>query len=95
MAWTHPITPIVVKFAGQKGFSVATGIRPRSRLLRKPELDAVPSPLVDDRDMQAVVSLPLMAKPSDIDGIREHVVYVASTDQSAAYRSARSNNSNR
>src|SRR6476620_2456504 len=84
MAWAHPIAPIVVKFACKKGLGISTGIRPWLRLFRKPELDTVPSPLVDDRDMQALVSLPLMAKPSNIDGVREHVVDVASTDQSDA-----------
>ena len=71
------------------------GTRPRLRLLRKPTLDAIPRLKVDDRAVQAVVDLPLVAKPSDIDRVREDPVDVASRDQAAARRSARSNNSNR
>jgi hypothetical protein len=67
MARAHPIAPIVVELACEKGFCVATRIRPWLRLLRKPVLDTVPSFLVDDRDMQAVVDLALVAKPFDID----------------------------
>jgi hypothetical protein len=95
MASAHPIAPIVVKLAREKGFGIAVGRRPWLRLFRKPELDVVPSLLVDDRGMQAVVDLPLMAKPSDIDRVRKHVVDVASTDQAAARRSTRSSSSNR
>jgi hypothetical protein len=36
-----------------------------------------------------------MAKPSDIDGVREHVVDMASRDQAAAHCSPRPSNSNR
>jgi hypothetical protein len=63
------------------------GIRPRLRLLRKPTLDAIPRLKVDDRAVQAVVGLPLVAKPSDIDRVREDPVDVASGDQAAARRS--------
>ena len=67
MAWAHPIAPVVVKLPCEKGFSIAMGTRPRLRLLRKPTLDAIPRLKVDDRAVQAVVDLPLVAKPSDID----------------------------
>ena len=75
--------------------SIAMWIRPRLRLLHKPTLDAIPRLKVDDRAVQAVVDLPLVAKPSDIDRVREDPVDVASRDHAAARRSARSNNSNR
>ena len=68
---------------------------PRLRLIHKPALDAIPRLKVDDRAVQAVVDLPLVAKPSDIDRVREDPVDVASRDQAAARRFARSNNSNR
>jgi hypothetical protein len=51
MAWTHSIAAIIVKFAREKGLNIATGIRPWLRLRRKPELNAVPSLLIDDRGM--------------------------------------------
>ena len=69
MAWAHPIAPIIVKFACEKGFGISAGIRPRLRLRCKLMLDAIPGLLVDDCGMQAVVDLPLMAKPSDIDRV--------------------------
>jgi hypothetical protein len=95
MARAHPVAPIVVKLAYEKGFGIALRGRPWLRLLHKLPLDTLPGLLVDDCWVQAVVGLPLMAKPSDIDGVREDPVDVASTDQTAARRSTRSNNSNR
>jgi hypothetical protein len=83
MAWAHPIAAIVVKLTSEKGFSIAMGIRSRLRLLHELALDAVPDLLFDDRWVQAIVDLPLMARPSDIDGIREDPVDVASADQAA------------
>ena len=95
MAWAHPIAAIVVKLAREKGFGIAMGTGPRLRLLRKPTLDALPCLKVDDRAVQAVVDLPLVAKPSDIDRVREDPVDVATRHKAAARRFARSNNSNR
>jgi hypothetical protein len=58
-------------------------------------LDTIPRLKVDDRAVQAIVDLPLVAKPSDINRVREDPVDVASRDQAAARRFARSDSSNR
>jgi hypothetical protein len=94
MARAHPIAPIVVELACEKRFSIPTGVRPRLRLLRKLALDTIPGLLIDDRDMQAVVDQPLVAKLPDIDRVGEDPIDVAPRDQ-AAYRSARSGNPTR
>jgi hypothetical protein len=74
MAWAHPVAPVVKELTSEKGFSIAMGIRPRLRLIHKLALDAIPRLQVDDRTVQAVVDLPLVAKPSDINRIREDPV---------------------
>jgi hypothetical protein len=63
----HPVAPVVKELTREDAFDIAMGTRLRLRLLRKPTLDAIPRLMVDDRAMQAVVDLPLVAKPSDID----------------------------
>ena len=95
MARAYPIAPIVKELTREEALDIAMGTRPRLRLLRKPTLDAVPDLLFDNCWVQAVVDLPIVAKPSDIDRVREDPVDVATRDQAAARRFARSNNSNR
>jgi len=73
MAWAHPVAPVVKELTREEAFDIAMGTRPRLRLLRKPTLDAIPRLKVDDRAVQAVVDLPLVAKPSDIDRERNLV----------------------
>ena len=68
MAWPHSVASVIVKLPREKGFGIAVGGRPRLRLLRKPALDAIPRLKVDDRAVQAVVNLPLVAKPSHAGG---------------------------
>ena len=67
MAWAHPVAPVVKELTREEAFDIAMETRARLRLLRKPTLDAIPRLKVDDRAVQAVVDLPLVAKPSDID----------------------------
>ncbi|MFZ0603919.1 MAG: hypothetical protein WAN05_21625 [Roseiarcus sp.] len=43
---------------------------PRLRLAGEPLLDPLPDLNVDDRWMKAVVDLPFVAQPSDIDRVR-------------------------
>jgi hypothetical protein len=73
MAWAHPVSPVVKELTREEALDIAMGTRPRLRLLRKPTLDAIPRLKVDDRAVQAVVDLPLVAKPSDIDRERNLV----------------------
>jgi hypothetical protein len=95
MARTHPIAVIIVKFACKIGPGMSAGIRPWLRLFHELELDAVPSLLVDDRRMQAVVDLALVAKSSNINRVREDPVDVATRHKVATRRSARADHSNR
>jgi hypothetical protein len=80
MTWAHPVAPVVKELTREEAFDIPMGTRPGLRLLRKPTLDAIPRLKVDDRTVQAVVDLPLVAKPSDIDRVREGPVDVASRD---------------
>jgi hypothetical protein len=95
MAWAHPVALVVKELSREEAFDIAMGTRPRLRLRCKLALDAIPRLKVDDCAVQAVVDLALVAKSSDIDRVREDPVDVATRDQAAARRFARSNNSNR
>jgi hypothetical protein len=95
MTCAHPVASVVKELTCEEEFDIAMGIRPRLRLLHKPTLDAIPRLKIDDRAVQAVVDPRLVAKPSDIDRVREDPVDVASTDQAAARRPTGSSRSNR
>ena len=58
-------------------------------------LDAIPDLSVDDRGVQAVVDLALVAKSSEIDWVREDPVDAATRSKAAAYCSASSSDPNR
>src|ERR1700733_2371935 len=58
-------------------------------------LDPIPDLSVDDRSVQTVVDLALVAKSSNIDRVREEPVDVATREKAAAYCSASSSDPNR
>ena len=63
---------------------IRLGNPPCPRLALELLLDPVPGLQVDDRRMKAVVDLPFMAQPSDIDRVRQDPVEVAPGHQVAA-----------
>jgi hypothetical protein len=70
MAGAHPVSAVVIEFAHKKGMIVGLGRAPRLRLAGEPLLDPLPDLNVHDRRMKAVVDLPFVAQPSDIDRVR-------------------------
>ena len=68
--------------------NVGLGRAPLLRLALQPLLDLVPCLNVHDRRMKAIVDLPFVVQPTDIDRIRQDPVEVASRDRSAAGPSA-------
>lgn len=70
MAGAHPVSAIVIELAHKKGMIVRLARAPRLRLAGEPLLDPLPDLNVDDRWMKAVVDLPFVAQPSDIDRVR-------------------------
>src|SRR5271166_5444106 len=57
-------------------------------LIRKTDLDAIPGFMIDDRLVQTVMDVPLVAKPSDVDRVRKDPVEMAPRLQFAAGPSA-------
>jgi hypothetical protein len=70
MAGTHPVSAIVEELARKKGMFVGLRHPPRLRLAGEPLLDPLPDLNVHDPRMKAVVDLPFVAQPSDIDRVR-------------------------
>jgi hypothetical protein len=88
MARTHPISAVVIELAPKKGMIVGLGHPPRLRLAGEPLLDPLPDLNVHDRWVKAVVDLPFVAQPSDIDRVRQDPIEVTARHQVAAGPSA-------
>src|SRR5208337_3806765 len=71
MARAHPVSAIIVELAREEGMVIRLGNPPCPRLALKLLLDPVPGLRLDDRRMKAVVDLPFVAQPSDIDRVRQ------------------------
>jgi hypothetical protein len=71
---SHSVAAIIEELAGEERLVVplrrSRGLRLGSKLL----LDLIPDRRVDDSGMKAVVDLPLVTEPSDIDRVREDPV---------------------
>jgi hypothetical protein len=72
----------------REGMIVGQRRPPRLRLAFELLLDPVPRFRVDDRRMKAVVDLPFVPQPSDIDRVREDPIEVTARHQSASGSSA-------
>src|ERR1039458_9621464 len=57
-------------------------------------LDAIPGLRIDDRGMQAVGELSLMAQPSDVNWVRQDIVDMSPADRAAARLPSRPDNAN-
>src|ERR1700692_198108 len=88
MARTHPGSAGVLELPHKKGMIVGRSPPPRLRLAGEPLLDPLPNLNVHDPWMKAVMGLPFVAQPSDIDRVRQDPVEMASRDQYAAGRPA-------
>src|ERR1700722_12007202 len=90
MAGAHPVSAVVVEVAREEGLIIWTGCSPCLRLALQLLLDPVPDLNVHDPRMKAVMGLPFVAQPSDIDRVRQDPVQMATRDQYAAGRPATS-----
>jgi hypothetical protein len=81
-------TRLVIELASEEGMIVGQRRPPRLRLALELLLDPVPRFGVDDRRMKAVVALPFVPQPSDIDRVREDPIEVTPRHQSASGSSA-------
>src|SRR3984957_17159314 len=90
MAGAHPVSAVIIELADKKGMIVALRHPPRLRLAGEPLLDLLPDLTVHDRRMKAVVDLPFVAQPSDIDRVRQQPIEMATREQYAAGRPATS-----
>src|SRR5277367_5320403 len=88
MAGAHPVSAVVIELAHKKGMIVGLRHPPRLRLAGEPLLDPLPDLNVHDPRMKAVMGLPFVAQPSDIDWIRQDPIQVTSRDRYAAGRPA-------
>src|SRR5271168_1863749 len=88
MAGAHPVSAVVIELAHKKGMIVGRRHPPRLRLAGEPLLDPLPDLNVHDSRMKAVMGLPFVAQPSDIDWVRQDPVEVTSRDRYAAGRPA-------
>ena len=88
MARAHPVSAVVIELASEEGMIVGQRRPPRLRLAFELLLDPVPRFRVDDRRMKAVVDLPFVPQPSDIDRVREDPIEVTPRHQSASGSSA-------
>jgi hypothetical protein len=70
MAGAHPVSAVVIELAHKKGMIVGLRHPPRLCLAGDSLLDPLPDLNVYDRRMKAVVDLPFVAQPSDIDRVR-------------------------
>ena len=85
---------IVIELPRKERMSILTLRLSALRLFREPALDAIPRLGIDDRPMEAVMDLSLMAKPSCVDRVRQDVVDMSPADEPSARLPARSNGSN-
>src|SRR5208283_5490478 len=84
MARTHSVPAIVIELSGEEKLCVAMPSPPPLCLIRKTDLDAIPGFMIDDRLVQTVMDVPLVAKPSDVDRVRKDPVEMAPRHQFAA-----------
>src|ERR1700692_3589492 len=89
MARAHPVSAIIIELAREEGMVIRPAYPPCVGLALELLLDPVPDLEVNDRRMKAVVDLPFVAQPSDIDRVRQDPVKVASGHRGAAGPSAR------
>jgi hypothetical protein len=70
VAGAHSVSAVVIELTHKKGMIVGLGLAPQLCLAGEPLLDPLPDLNVQDRRMKAVVDLPFVAQPSDIDRVR-------------------------
>src|SRR5271166_5715917 len=69
MARAHPVSAIIVQLPREEGMVIRLGHPPCPRLALELLPNPVPRLPVDDRRMKAVVALPFVAQPPDIDRV--------------------------
>src|SRR5437764_1049641 len=73
----HPVALIVVKLADQKRMRVRLPIPPTHGLCLQPLLDRLPGFQIDDRRVQSIVDLSLMAQSPNVDRVRQDPIEMA------------------
>jgi hypothetical protein len=73
----HPVALIVVKLADQERMRVRLRIPPTNSLYVQALLDGLPVFQIDDRRVQSIVDLSLMAQSPDVDRVRQDPIEMA------------------
>src|SRR5450432_2626890 len=84
VAGAHQIAAIVIELACEEGIGVLTGVVTRLQIVSQLAFDPIPGRLIDDRGVKPLMNLPLVAKPTDIDRVRQDLVEMAPADETPA-----------
>ena len=70
----HPVAAIVEELAGKESVKVVASARSALGMLGEQAMNSLPGFKIDDRLMNALMDLPLMDQPPDVDRARKDLV---------------------